>query len=166
MSFMPRAWPPGLACSPGSHRWEHYPYSPNGTPEWALDLDSLIRSMKLSKSNDRRIRAAVFTALRRAERGELTVVVKNLWSGNKSGEVDQMSLSQGKILEIRLEEIEGRELLKGKRLRLYFAEPATRDILLGLVFAPKDVPDGQWKEQQNRAVLKAEFLADEWWDWR
>ena len=77
MSFIPRAWPPGLACSPGSHRWEHYPCSPNGTPEWALNLYFLIRSMKLSKSNDRRIRATVFTALRRAERGELTVVVKN-----------------------------------------------------------------------------------------
>ena len=77
VSFIPRAWPPGLAYSPGSHRWEHYPCSPNGAPEWALNLDSLIRSMKLSKSNDRRIRATVFTALRRAERGELTVVVKN-----------------------------------------------------------------------------------------
>ena len=34
VSFIPQAWPLGLPCSPGSHRWEHCPCSPNGTPEW------------------------------------------------------------------------------------------------------------------------------------
>lgn len=105
----------------------------------------------------------MFTALRRAVRGELNVVVKSTWSNTRTGQVDQMRLARGKILEIRLEEIEGRELLKGKRLRFYFAEPATQEILLGLVFAPKDAPHGPWKEQQNQSVQRAERYADEWW---
>ncbi len=163
MSFLPHHWPPGRACTPGNYRWEHYPCTPNGTPVWAVDFDTHLRAMNLSRTNDRRVRTTILTALRRAERGELSVVVKTSWSHKRTGHVDQMGVAKGKILEIRLEEIEGEELIKGKRLRLYFAEPATQETLLGLVFAPKDVSDDTWKEQQNQAVQRAQRQADEWW---
>ncbi|WP_188043652.1 hypothetical protein [Changpingibacter yushuensis] len=74
-----------------------------------------------------------------------------------------MQVTGGKILEMRLEEIEGDELMKGKRLRLYFCEPARcLGVLLGLVFAPKDVNSGDWKSRQNSAALDALALAEEW----
>lgn len=73
-----------------------------------------------------------------------------------------MSRSSGKILEIRLEEVEGGILLKGKKLRFYFAEPIHPEILLGLVFAPKDAHGTMWKRQQDPAVDRAAQLADKW----
>lgn len=151
--FVPYSWPPGRACGEGAVSYTFYK-GPRG--DFSLEVQQMLDT--LNDFDKRVVTAILQRVMRNAVRGLLTPVVKV--NGKRIGHVDQMSISENRILEVRLEEMSGwnRKVFPGKHMRIYFAEPATESVIQFLYIAPKH--GGRiGKREQNRHVKEALYRA-------
>lgn len=160
--FKPHHWPPGRACKPTRNGMKYEIILYKGEHG---DFPQEFRALteKLSKTIKTQLQGIIVSTIRDAGLGRLTPVSKDGYA-NRSGEVEQLITGGKKILEIRLEHRfdPPKELLKGKRLRLYFCEPQYPEWIVFLLIEPK-TKLGNWKTRQNAHISQAVKRADDWW---
>ncbi|VEI13269.1 Uncharacterised protein [Trueperella bialowiezensis] len=128
---------------------------------FAREFNSLLDG--LTDTLKKQIQGLVIATIRDALLGKLTPVTTDGY-GDRTGEVEQLARGGNKILEVRLEHRfdPPKILLKGKRLRLYFAEPAYPELIVFLLLEPKDASQFGLN-QQNRHIDESLLRADDWW---
>lgn len=160
--FKPLQWPPGRACKQlqNGSCYEINLYK-GEFGDFAKEFQKLTEN--LTKTLKTQLKGIVVSAIRDAGLGKLQPVTRDGY-GNRVGEVDLLKTGQRKILGIRLENIfdPPKQLLRGKRLRLYFCEPVYPEVIVFLLLEPKILGEG-WKTQQNKQIRQAVERADDWW---
>lgn len=151
--FVAHSWPPGRACGEGG-KTEFYKDSRG---DFSQEVQDLLDG--LSILDKRTVQSIIVRVIRDAEAGHLTPVTGS--GRNREGQVEQLSITDNKILEIRFEQLADwdERVFPGKCLRLYFAEPAFEETIEFLHIAPKH--NGKvGKHEQNKHAKEALYRAE------
>lgn len=161
-NFRRAPWPPGRACTP----------PPPGLPydvelysgslgSFALEFQKLADT--LTPALKRSLTGAVIAAINDLRDGALSPV-RHTSSGTRVGEVDRTAVSNGDVLELRLENVftPKMTLIPNKKVRIYFCEPLYPALIVVLLLRPK-ASGKTGLLDQNSHIREAHARAHDWW---